>query len=454
VQDLGLARELILAGRVPPPEALPVEGMFAEHDLPVQGEPCSSLLCLRAGLAYAPNLANEPRGFVQIGMSSTIKPAEFRRKPLDLMLTIDVSGSMGIEYQTGESSYQSPINVAKDLAKRIVSNLLPTDRVGIVTFGEQAKLVHPMTPVNDTATLLAIIDGLQPRGSTNIEDGLRTSFSNFAAADPELKRLRRVALFTDANPNVASTAPSAFMSQAKAAAQQGTGLTTFAFGVGIRSDVVNAIAGLRGGNAYSLFTMVDSIKTIENDWPWFTSPIAYDLKVRLLPASSYQLAKGYGFPIGSQGLAVSTVFLSNRRGAVLVELKPLSSAGTTDAQRLQALQVVGFLEYEDEAGQKQTQKIDLKMPAEALVNINGQVATQLGTLKATTLAMFAANAQEAARLYATNRPMAVAVLTKALERLQADAVAQNDQALKETIPFGQSLLTLMKSNAPQGNLYR
>src|SRR5262245_35045726 len=74
VQDMGLARELIANGRVPPPEAFVVEGMFSEHELGLAGEPCATLLCLRSAVGVAPTLDGEPSGWVQVGLSSTIDP--------------------------------------------------------------------------------------------------------------------------------------------------------------------------------------------------------------------------------------------------------------------------------------------------------------------------------------------------------------------------------------------
>ncbi len=49
VKDLALARELVKAGQVPPPEALLVEGAFSEHDLPLTGALVPSS-CVCAGL--------------------------------------------------------------------------------------------------------------------------------------------------------------------------------------------------------------------------------------------------------------------------------------------------------------------------------------------------------------------------------------------------------------------
>lgn len=51
-----LARDLIADGRVPPPEAFVVEGMFSEYDLPLPGETCARTLCLQAAIGVAPDI--------------------------------------------------------------------------------------------------------------------------------------------------------------------------------------------------------------------------------------------------------------------------------------------------------------------------------------------------------------------------------------------------------------
>src|SRR5262245_55808492 len=79
VKDLRFARSLVKEGRVPPPEALLVEAMFAEHDLPLHGAPCAELLCLRAATGTASTPDGKPAGWVQVGLSSTIDPATYQR---------------------------------------------------------------------------------------------------------------------------------------------------------------------------------------------------------------------------------------------------------------------------------------------------------------------------------------------------------------------------------------
>src|SRR5436190_13674457 len=75
VQDMRFARELVAAGQVPPPEAFVVEGMFSEHDLPLDGAPCTRTFCARAAAGIAPTPAGTDASWVQLGLASSIDPA-------------------------------------------------------------------------------------------------------------------------------------------------------------------------------------------------------------------------------------------------------------------------------------------------------------------------------------------------------------------------------------------
>src|SRR4051812_3016659 len=79
VKDMRLARDLIGRGMVPPSDAILVEAMFSEHDLPLAGPPCERTLCLRSAAGFAPELDGTGRGFVQIGLSSAVDPATWQR---------------------------------------------------------------------------------------------------------------------------------------------------------------------------------------------------------------------------------------------------------------------------------------------------------------------------------------------------------------------------------------
>src|SRR5262245_41852193 len=126
VKDLHLARELIAMGMVPPADALLVEAMFAEHDLPLEGAPCARTLCVRAAAGFAPDGGGQPRGYAQVGLSSTIDPATWERPSTTFIFTVDVSGSMGW------GSGTTPGEMSRRLMNELTDQLQPDDQVAIV----------------------------------------------------------------------------------------------------------------------------------------------------------------------------------------------------------------------------------------------------------------------------------------------------------------------------------
>jgi Ca-activated chloride channel homolog len=449
VQDMGLARELVKNNKVPPKEAFLVEGMFSEHDLPLSGAACPRVLCLRGGLGWAPTLEGSAAAWVQVGFSSTIDPATFKRPNLELTLVIDISGSMDAEYKTKTNEYARPLATAKTLARRIVNELTEADRLGIVLFGSEARVFRPLAAVTNKSDLLNAIDSLQTEGATNLEAGLQTGYELLSGSGkPGVER--RVMVFTDANPNVGATQATQFQTIAGAAAKRGVGLTVFTFGVGTDQAVTNALSNLRGGNAFSAFSATDTEDLMRESWPWMTVPIAHDLLLKLEPSNGFKLEKGYGFPEGTEGLNVASIFLSKKRGGVLVRFDASNTAPPQPA--LAQFKLVGKLAYTTPNGEAVSE--DLNLTGEGLtLDAKGRYSSQPATAKAIALTVLVTGMRDAASDYATNHEKAVATMTKTLERFKTDTQLLNDASLTPELEFASKLLELMKQGASQGNLY-
>ncbi|MBU0640025.1 MAG: VWA domain-containing protein [Planctomycetes bacterium] len=447
VQDMGLARELIANERVPPPEAFRVEGMFSEHDLGLSGAACERVLCLRGAGGVAPTLAGDAAGWVQVGMSSTIDPETFERPNLTIIATVDVSGSMGWSYGSGESEYPTPGAVSRKLLHALADELGPADRMAIVIYASEAETVLPVTSGDDHETIEQAIDGLRTGGSTNMEAGLRIAYE--LAREAEDTAERRIMLFTDVQPNVGATGATDFQQMADEGAAYGTSLTVFAMGVGLRQEVLNAISTLRGGNAFSLFDFDDVDALLADSWPWMVSPIAYDLALDLTPAEGYQITAAYGFP-GSAGAGagfeVSTVFLSQRKGALLLQVAP------TEGVDLAGLAVDGRLTYSTPGGEQVEEDIVVTYAGQAL-DLDGQYFEQPGTRKAVALAVLVDGMQRAASAYGTDQPAAVEIMQAVVARCSADLEALGDDALLAELELARDLLHLMEQGAEQGDMY-
>lgn len=449
VQDMGLARELVEEGLVPPPEAFVVEGMFSEHDLPVKGPSCEDTLCLRSALAVAPTVAGEPSAWLQVGMSSDIDLGTYERPSTTLIATVDVSGSMGWDYGEDDES-ETPAQVSHELLSQIAETMRPDDRVAIVTYGSEVDTPLPPTSGDDQEAIHAAIEGLDEGGVTNMEAGLRRAYELAAEVDADTAETR-VMLFTDVRPNVDATEATEFETITAEGADQGVGLTLFGLGLGLRQELLDAMSHLRGGNAFSLFDSSDVDELMEKDWPFLVAPIAYNLAQELEAPEGLALAEGYGFPDGEgearTSLEVSSVFLSRRRGAVLVRLSP------TDEQIPETFSITGDLSYEERSGELREQSVQSNLSEEETFTERGHYYGQQGVGDAVGLALFVSSMKRAAEHYADDPDTAIEEAEAARDRLHEDAEARQSEALESERSFADAIVKLMQEGAEQGDLY-
>jgi hypothetical protein len=95
-------------------------------------------------------------------------------KPIDVILVIDTSGSMG------GSAYSTRMQPAKDAAKNFVNSMnMSKDNIGVVAFSSDAVLVQGLT--NNSASLNSAIDSLEPIGATNLRKALYVAIQNLKA---------------------------------------------------------------------------------------------------------------------------------------------------------------------------------------------------------------------------------------------------------------------------------
>ncbi len=449
VQDMGFARELIDNGYVPPPEAFSVEGMFSEHDLPLTGDPCETVLCLRQALGIAPTLQGLESAWLQVGMSSKINPRTYERPSLTLVATVDVSGSMGWDYSDNSHRYPTPGALSHSLLRAVASRRGAAERIAVVAYGSNVEPRLGLTRGDERETIYNAIDGLHEAGSTNMDGGLRRAFEIAREAEGATDQVR-VMLFTDVQPNVGASTPTEFQNIAGDMANQGIGLTVMGMGLGLGQEVLDAMVNMRGGNAFSLFSDQDVDDLIQDSWPWMVSPIAYDLAVDLIPVGGLEIADAYGFPGDHQtttGFQVATVFLSRRKGALLLRLTSPLPFDWFSGRR-----VLGRLTYETLQGEQVEDQFEAVCDGQD-TDERGMFFEQPAVGKTLALAILVSNMKRAAQEYGSSKFRAVEIMRAVVERIEADAGSQDDEALVPEVELARQLYELMEQNAPQGDMY-
>jgi Ca-activated chloride channel homolog len=123
-----------------------------------------------------------------VSVGAVAKPAAAdERKPLALTLAIDCSGSMA---QAGG------LDRIRQGLFSFVEHLRAEDRVSIVAFGDQARVILPATPGNDRTALTNALGNLATGGATNAAEGLALAYQ-LAAETAAPERESRVLLATD-----------------------------------------------------------------------------------------------------------------------------------------------------------------------------------------------------------------------------------------------------------------
>ena len=326
-QDLRFARARIEAGYIPDAESYRVEGIFSEHDLPIASDsPCERLLCPRSAVARTTLLDGSERLLVQLGFATNTSPETFTRRPLNLAVAVDISGSM-----TGEK-----LDSVKEALHTLVDQLGADDRLSLIAFDDEAELRLPSTEMNlsGRSTLKKAIDKLATDGGTNIEAGLSLAYAQVDAHDGASGVEDRVLLLTDAQPNVGATNTSSFMGQARARADQGIGLTVLGVGLDLGAELAQEIATVRGGNYFYLADAEAIAAVFDDEFEMMVTPLAYDLEVRIATAAGWRFAEAFGAPLDEPGTEVdfgaSTLFLSSRGGGMGLTLEP-GEGGTLPA---------------------------------------------------------------------------------------------------------------------------
>src|SRR5437899_2659010 len=94
-QDFGQFRGILDRGEIPAPDTLDANGFFNEHYAPPPAATCGRALCMTSGVMVGTDwLTGAHQMTLAVALSSPIDPTTYTRKPLNLVIVIDHSGSM------------------------------------------------------------------------------------------------------------------------------------------------------------------------------------------------------------------------------------------------------------------------------------------------------------------------------------------------------------------------
>lgn len=232
-----VARRYLRDGHLPPREAIRVEefvNYFSYGDPP----PARGDFALRAEGA-ASIFTEAPRTFL---LRFNVRAREVKaenRKPAVLTFVVDISGSMDEGNRLG---------LVKQSLGLLLDQLRKDDRVGLVVYGSQARVV--LEPTSDRELLRKAIDELATDGATNAEAGIRLGY-DVAGRSFRPGAINRILLCSDGVANVGATGPEEILEHIQREAKRGIELTTLGFGMGNYNDVLMEQLANKGNGRYA-----------------------------------------------------------------------------------------------------------------------------------------------------------------------------------------------------------
>eukprot|EP01083_Nonionella_stella_P024729 68179_1 len=235
--------------------------------------------------------------YISVGLNSNMKTDEWKRNKLNLMILLDISGSMKTPFTRQhndmiEEDGRSKMNIAKEcLIQLITTHLDKEDTLSIILFNHKVHILQEFVRFKDIniAQLIEKIKVIKAGGGTKLFEPFETAVALFESLKPETDDAydNRVIYLTDAQQNLSYSMCNRLIDICKTyslkSLTEGRICTTF-IGVGIdfNTDLVNQITSeLYGANYYAIHSAKAFNNRMVDEFDLMVSPLIFNLKLEI-----------------------------------------------------------------------------------------------------------------------------------------------------------------------------
>jgi Ca-activated chloride channel family protein len=200
------------------------------------------------------------------------------RPDLNLSLVLDRSGSM-----EGQKMVR-----AREAAMFCVDQMLPTDRLSVVTFDDHIEVLFPSEPVTNKQVMRELISRVHARGSTALHEAWVRG--GLGVSERLLDQgINRVVLITDGLANVGITNTDEIVMQAMGLYQRGVSTSTIGIGADFNEDLLMPMAQSGGGNAWHVVEPEDMQRIFQVELEGLVAQFAHTVSLSLIPADGVRI---------------------------------------------------------------------------------------------------------------------------------------------------------------------
>jgi Ca-activated chloride channel family protein len=220
-------------------------------------------------------------------------PGDRVRRPLNISLVIDRSGSMA-----GDK-----IDFTKQAAQFLVQHLGSRDVLSIVLYNDKVETLLPPEQVSNKDRVSQLIDQIRVRGTTNLSGGwlegcqhVRTRLSDTT--------LNRVILMSDGLANRGVTDAGMLVSMAKQKREEGVSTTTMGLGKDFDEDLMMEMASAGGGAFYFIESPEVAPIIFQEELAGLLRVVGQNLTITITPNSKVNSVRQlHAYPLSTDGKA-------------------------------------------------------------------------------------------------------------------------------------------------------
>ncbi|TWC18238.1 MULTISPECIES: VWA domain-containing protein [unclassified Pseudomonas] len=262
-------RRLLNQGRLPPEGAVRLEELVNyfpyDYALPTDGSPFGVTTEL------APSPWNPHTRLLRIGIKASDR-AVAELAPANLVFLVDVSGSM---------DRREGLPLVKSTLKLLVDQLREQDRVSLVVYAGDSRVVLEPTSGREKAKIRTAIDQLTAGGSTAGASGIELAYQ-MAQQAFILKGINRILLATDGDFNVGISDFDSLKQMAVDKRKTGVSLTTLGFGVdNYNEHLMEQLADAGDGNYAYIDNLREARKVLVDQLGSTLAVVAKNVKLQV-----------------------------------------------------------------------------------------------------------------------------------------------------------------------------
>lgn len=263
-------RRILNEGRLPPEGAVRLEEMvnYFPYDYTLPAD-ASSPFGITTELAPTP--WNPNTRLLRVGIKASDRSVA-ELPPANLVFLVDVSGSM---------DRREGLPLVKSTLKLLVDQLRDQDKVALVVYAGESRVVLEPTSGRDKATIRNAIDQLQAGGSTAGASGIELAYQ-MAQKGYLAKGINRILLATDGDFNVGISDFETLKQMAAEKRRSGVSLTTLGYGVDNYNErLMEQLADAGDGNYAYIDNLREARKVLVDQLSSTLAVVAKDVKIQL-----------------------------------------------------------------------------------------------------------------------------------------------------------------------------